>query len=120
MSDSHADVSKHVKSYIMVFAALAVLTIVTVLASRVDFGTGNVAVALAIAVVKASLVATIFMHLKWEKSAWIWFTLVLCAFFFVVLMVIPVLTVNDDPPQAVHYMWDDLGYEAVEEAETHH
>lgn len=121
MSDSHADISKHVRSYIMVFIALAVLTIVTVAASRIDFGTGNVVVALLIAVVKASLVATIFMHLKWEKSASIWLTLGLCAFFFVLLMALPVLIANDNPPQVVKYTWDDLGYEeAAKKTETGH
>jgi len=121
MGDSHADISKHVKSYIMVFVALAILTIVTVWASTVDFGSGHVAIALLIAVIKASLVAAIFMHLKWEKSKSIWLTLMFCAFFFVVLMALPVLTTNDHPPQAVNYMWDDLGHEAAAvETEVHH
>ena len=50
-----------------VFAALLLLTVVTVLVSYVDLGMGNVAVALLIASVKASLVALFFMHLKGES-----------------------------------------------------
>ena len=99
MSDAHADISKHVKSYIAVFVTLAVLTVVTVLAAQVDLTHwGNISLALAIATVKASLVAAIFMHLKWEKSAWIWCVLAMCAVFFIVLMALPVLTVQDHPP----------------------
>lgn len=47
-------------------AALLVLTAVTVAVARVDLGAANVAVALAIASVKASIVALFFMHLKYE------------------------------------------------------
>jgi len=50
-----------------VFAALTVLTVVTYMASLVDFGEFNLIVALAIAVVKASLVVLFFMHLRWDK-----------------------------------------------------
>lgn len=118
MSDSHADIRKHVKMYIGVFMALAILTVVTVAASRVDFGSGNIAVALLIAVVKASLVAAIFMHLKWEKSISIRWSLMICAAFFLVLMILPVLIVNDYPPQVVHHLWDTIPVKAVE-ATTH-
>lgn len=106
MSEAHADVSKHVKSYIAVFVALAVFTIITVAASRIDLGAGvNVGVALAIAAFKASLVAAIFMHLKWEKSISIWWLLGLCAIFFIVLMVLPVLIALDVPPGVKMGTW---------------
>ena len=107
MDDAHADISKHVKAYIGVFVALAVLTVVTVAISTVHFsGSGNIVVALVIAAFKASLVAAIFMHLKWEKSPSIWWALGICAIFFVFLIFIPVLAVGDLPPQAQHGMWD--------------
>jgi len=92
----HADVSKHIKTYMMVFAALFVGTVLTVAASQVQVSTpAHITIALAIAVVKASLVAAIFMHLKWEKSFSIWIALLFCAIFFCVLMLLPVLTVQD-------------------------
>ena len=48
--------------------ALMMLTLVTVLATRVDFGTNiNLAVAMFIAVIKATLVVLFFMHLKYDK-----------------------------------------------------
>jgi cytochrome c oxidase subunit IV len=47
--------------------ALLILTGLTVGASYIDFGSANVVIALAIASVKASLVALFFMHLRWDK-----------------------------------------------------
>ncbi len=98
MADAHADISKHIKSYIMVFVALAVLTVVTVLVAQVQMShVMGIVVALAIAAFKASLVAAIFMHLKWERSGNIWFVLVLCAFFFAVLILLPTIIEHDHP-----------------------
>ncbi len=54
------------RTYYIVYAALIVLTVVTVLVSYVNLGLMNVVVALIIASVKASLVALFFMHLKGE------------------------------------------------------
>jgi len=111
MGGSHADVSKHVRAYVGVFIALAAGTIVTVLASKLDTsGAWHVAIALLIAAVKASLVAAIFMHLKWERGISIWWTLVFCAIFFLVLIFLPVLTSHDLPAQAQFGMWDQIGH----------
>ncbi len=48
--------------YLGVFFALAVGTILTVAASRVDLGWANTPIALAIATIKAVLVILFFMH----------------------------------------------------------
>ena len=48
-------------------AALLVLTVVTVWAAGIDFGEANVWIALAIAVLKGSLVVLFFMHLRWDR-----------------------------------------------------
>jgi cytochrome c oxidase subunit IV len=62
-----------VKYYIMVFAALMVFTILTVVVAKFDLGekTGfavlNAVVALTIAVIKATLVVLIFMHARWSS-----------------------------------------------------
>ena len=48
--------------------SLLFLTIVTVLATKVDFGSNiNLAIAMFIAVIKATLVVLFFMHLKYDK-----------------------------------------------------
>jgi cytochrome c oxidase subunit IV len=52
--------------YVAVFAALLVLTIATVAASRLDLGALNTPVALAIAITKATLVVLFFMHVRWS------------------------------------------------------
>lgn len=53
--------------YFLVWGALLVLTVLTVLLGQVDLGPGNLPVALVIASVKAGLVALFFMHL-WEAE----------------------------------------------------
>jgi cytochrome c oxidase subunit 4 len=48
--------------------ALMFLTVITVTATRIDLGpTYNLALAMAIAVVKATLVVLFFMHLRYDK-----------------------------------------------------
>ncbi len=48
--------------------ALLVLTTLTVVVSRFDFGGFNMLIAMAIASMKAALVMTFFMHLKWDTA----------------------------------------------------
>lgn len=50
-----------------VFAALAVLTVVTVYAATIDLGEANLLIAMGIATVKAALVALYFMHLRYDN-----------------------------------------------------
>jgi cytochrome c oxidase subunit 4 len=50
-----------------VYFALVVLTVVTVGVTWFDLGKANIFVALAIAVIKASLVLLYFMHLRWDS-----------------------------------------------------
>jgi cytochrome c oxidase subunit 4 len=52
--------------YFAVFIALIILTWVTALVSTVDLGRWNIFVALAIALIKASLVALFFMHVYYS------------------------------------------------------
>jgi cytochrome c oxidase subunit 4 len=50
-----------------VAAALLTLTVITVMAARIHFGQFNLIIALAIATLKATLVALFFMHLRWDR-----------------------------------------------------
>ena len=65
MSDQdHGHIEEHIKVYLTVFGALAVLTVLTVAASYMNVSaTEAIFLALTIATVKASLVAGYFMHL---------------------------------------------------------
>ena len=64
----HADNPKaEVVKYTITLVALLILTAITVGASYISFGSGNVVIALAIATVKGIIVALIFMHLMHDK-----------------------------------------------------
>jgi cytochrome c oxidase subunit IV len=54
-------------TYLAVFGALMVLTVITVAVAFVDLGAANVVVALAVAIVKAVLVVLFFMHVKYSS-----------------------------------------------------
>ena len=96
MSDDHAvDVDKHVRTYLIVFGSLIVLTVLTVAAYYVELPLGAaIALALFIATIKAGLVACFFMHLIDEKKLIYWI-LILTVAFFVFLLLLPVLTDAD-------------------------
>jgi cytochrome c oxidase subunit 4 len=62
--------SEHIVSrgiYYAVFAALLVMTTITVLVARIDLGPLNAVVALVIAVFKATLVVLFFMHVRYSS-----------------------------------------------------
>ncbi len=87
-----ARVKQHVRVYVMVFSALAVLTVVTVAISYLQLPTSYaIGIALVVATVKASLVALYFMHLISEEKVILWL-LLLCAAFLVALMALPLGT----------------------------
>jgi len=76
-TDAHADNAGHdigfhaphavdTIVFVRVLVALLILTVLTVAVSYVDFGSGNMFVAMLIASVKVSLVMAYFMHLKWD------------------------------------------------------
>jgi cytochrome c oxidase subunit IV len=56
------------KTYLLVFAVLLVLTYTTYIFAFVDLGPWNVAVAMAIAIGKALLVTLFFMHLRYSPQ----------------------------------------------------
>ena len=70
MSGRHVEHAEHhlpKNLYFVIFGALMVLTAMTVGLAFVNLGQMNIVVALAVAVVKASLVVMFFMHLKYES-----------------------------------------------------
>ncbi len=102
MADAHAHaehgddyyVHAHItpaRTYVLVLATLLFLTFLTVLAYNVHLGDWNLFVAVLIATIKASIVGTWFMHLKYEQR----FNLIffLGSLFFVIIFL--GYTVND-------------------------
>jgi len=69
-NDGHVQHSVHVVppiTLILTFVALLIGTVLTVAVTYVDLGALNLWVALAVAVLKASIVALFFMHLWWDN-----------------------------------------------------
>src|SRR2546423_5914831 len=93
MQSDPVEVRKSVRSYITVFVALMVFTIITVAAARFHFAVPiAITVALIIAMMKGSMVAGVFMHLTHEKRA-IYGALLLTIVFFTFLLSVPVSTI---------------------------
>ena len=90
-----AVVKKAIRTYGIVGGLLLVFTAITVAVNQVHLAVPfAITVALIIATIKGSMVASIFMHLSHEKK-WIYGALILTVVFFVVLIMLPNLTVSD-------------------------
>ena len=89
------DIQHHVKIYINVFIALAILTVVTVAVSFLDVSFIEAFfIAITVATIKGSLVLSFFMHLLEEKPAVIWI-LATSMVAFLILMFIPLISLTD-------------------------
>lgn len=111
--DEHHHGIAHVASLKMLFGtfgALLVLTLLTVLATKIDLGRSlNLALAMAIATVKATLVIMFFMHLVFDK---LFHTIgVLAGIFFAALFVGFILMDSGQYQDNVH--WDTKDKTAI-------
>ncbi len=80
-----------VGTYLMVFAGLMVLLVMTLVAASFDLGEANLIIAVTIAVLKALLVILYFMHLRWSTKL----TQVFAGAALVWLLILFVLTLAD-------------------------
>jgi cytochrome c oxidase subunit 4 len=95
MHSDPAAIKKSIRTYMTVGAALFVFTGITVAANQVHLAVPfAITVALIIASIKGSMVASVFMHLSNEKK-WIYGALALTVVFFIVLMFVPLLFILD-------------------------
>jgi len=79
-----------VKTYFLVFAALMVLTALTVWVAFMDLGFLNTLVALGIAIVKATLVVLIFMHVRYGSHlTWVF---AISGFFWLLILLVFVMS----------------------------
>ena len=86
---SQQEIKHHVRVYIRVFAALAVLTALTVTVSYFHLPlVWAVVIALSIALFKSSLVAAFFMHLSSERKI-IFVVLLFAVIFFLAVLILP-------------------------------
>lgn len=79
-----------VSTLLFTATALLVLTVITVAVRYIDIGEFNIWVAIGIAVVKAALVATFFMHLRWDRPFNV-LVFVGCTLFVILMMAFCVL-----------------------------
>src|SRR5262245_38645578 len=92
-----------VQRYVFIGVALLVFTGITVAANQFHLAVPlAITVALIIALTKGSMVAAVFMHLSDERK-WIYGTLILTVAFFVVLMLLPMLTISDTIGTPIHH-----------------
>ena len=85
MSETHSveEIKKHVRIYMAVFGALAILTVVTVGVGYLDLPiVPALVVGLFIALIKGGLVAAYFMHLLEEKKVILYSLALTVVFFF--------------------------------------
>ncbi len=88
MSEHTHDIHKEVRGYILVFVALAALTIITVAVKYLHLEIKEaIVLALCIAAIKGSLVACYFMHLISERKL-IYYVLILTMVFFISLAIL--------------------------------
>lgn len=101
-SDPEA-IKKSVRTYWMIGAALYVFTVITVAVNQVHLAVPlAITVALIVATIKGSMVASVFMHLNHEKQ-WIYGSLILTVIGFIILMAVPIFTVADGIGTPVHH-----------------
>jgi len=94
-SEGAGDIKKHVRTYVVVFIALFALTLITVAISTLHLGiAAAVVVALLIATMKGSLVASYFMHLISEKKV-VYLALILTAVLLLALILLPLTAFYD-------------------------
>jgi cytochrome c oxidase subunit 4 len=100
--DHDHDIAAHVKTYLIIFGALLLGTVITVLMYYVDFSSMavTVSVALFIASIKAFLVAAYFMHLMSEKKL-VYSLLILSGIFFTGLMGLTLWGTHDHPRNTI-------------------
>ncbi len=86
------------KVYFNILIALLILTVITVVAARIDFGVLNTVIALGIASIKATLVLGYFMHLKYDDKLY-WVVFGNAIFFLILLYFLSVLDIFTRIPQ---------------------
>jgi cytochrome c oxidase subunit IV len=114
---SHLDIEatrKTIRLYLAIGVALLIFTGITVAVNGFHLAVpAAITVALIIAITKGSMVASVFMHLSHERK-WIYGSLILTVLFFIVLMSVPLLTVQDSigtPVKAVPAAGHAAGHE---------
>lgn len=102
MGTTHSEnIDRHVRTYVFVFAALAVLTVLTVAVGYLRLpSVAAVGIGLLIASIKAGLVAAYFMHLISEENV-IYYVLAVTGVFLLGMLVLFTTSYVDQVTEAV-------------------
>ena len=102
MHSDQESIRKTIRTYVMIGVALFVFTGITVAVNQVHLAVPlAIAVALIIATMKGSMVASVFMHLSHERR-WIYGALILTVIGFAILMTVPLFTMMDHIGTPIH------------------
>ena len=94
-TETKESIEHHIQTYIRVFIALGVLTVITVAVSYLNVSFIEAFfIAMTVATIKGSLVLGYFMHLITERQMIIWI-LVATVTTFIILMFIPLISLTD-------------------------
>lgn len=110
-----SDHSQHVvsaKLYWLIFIVLIVCTVLTAVVATIDLGKFNTVVALGIATFKATLVALIFMHVKYTSEKMTKAILISAVFWLILLLVLS-LTDYSSRPHADRLLMSSVHVESV-------
>jgi len=86
MSEHKPHISSY-KTLWIVLGALVVFTFISVMITRIEMGPFNTAAAMLIAGIKAAIVMSWFMHLKFDNKIFLIFTVLVITVFLLVLYV---------------------------------
>ena len=102
MHSDQESIKKTIRAYWMIGAALFVFTGITVAVNQVHLAVPMaITVALIIATMKGSMVASVFMHLSHERK-WVYGALILTVVGFIILMTVPMFTLIDHIGTPIH------------------
>ena len=102
MHSDQESIKKTIRAYWMIGVALFVFTGITVAVNQVHLAVPMaITVALIIATMKGSMVASVFMHLSHERK-WIYGALILTVIGFAILMTVPLFTIMDHIGTPIH------------------
>src|SRR6476619_204374 len=91
-----------IRKYWMIGGALFVFTVITVAVNQIHLAIPMaITVALIIATMKGSMVASVFMHLSHERK-WIYGALILTVIGFFILMTVPLFTTMEHIGTPIH------------------
>jgi cytochrome c oxidase subunit 4 len=121
--DKHTESHHHIlplKVYFSVAVALLVFTVITVAVAQFHFGEFNLLIAMLVAIIKASLVALYFMHLRYDNKIYavVFVGSLMFLAVFITFTMIDTLRRGDIYEEVAHPLGEAKMYEKLRAADT--